>query len=678
MKRRTEIGSFKLLQSSDDHALFAKLDPGILSEKTRRGSPGDLVQYQFWLMADKVVIDLHMESESGQFFPFRTVDGGGSNFHRMLHNLKERDQTCGRALASRTNLLRVFQSDEAAMSVEESHVTSANRILAYSSRESRKLQFFSGAGAANSVLFQITESLLLSDSLGARVAKLGIDPNSSIRDEDAGIWLVLQFDRDTMSLVHLSLVDKSGAIGECDACTYRELTFFTIGLTDLYSKRDDVVDDDSTDSHISDYLCVSEFADLVDVAHKENFAAAAYIALRTNVPPEGERFERSDFTEVLSVCEFVEVASVIVSGVSHAAETETLSEEQSKLSLVIGAILRPVEGDSHCFYYFGHGVEEEMLGNESDSLSTSSVDEESATSVENGIADSDEEADHEGPEESHRGEDIRSMESLSHKTFAEGSSFLVNPPIFVRFTLDGEPASIQDLYSIKKSTNLAAQMSVFKSRKSLSEGNIYDSQLPLTHHAVALELRTLLKSYVAEQTIERLRQFGPSVSDDELLLVKKCLKRVRSVVSFSIEVYFYVAKIDTMVPATAPAGGEAEVEEGFQILHGEIRKNGSFPMKVVPGGFVVAATKEDAIMGLEFWCFVKIGTSEGVIFSQIYHPDGEEEALKVMTRVHDAMMACVHRVNQQLLLKGYATGQWSDVQHILAETNNELLIASLV
>ena len=57
-KRRTEIGGFRLLESRDDYALFAKLAP-----KTS-DSPGDLIQYEIAVHSDKVTIDLHMESEN--------------------------------------------------------------------------------------------------------------------------------------------------------------------------------------------------------------------------------------------------------------------------------------------------------------------------------------------------------------------------------------------------------------------------------------------------------------------------------------------------------------------------------------------------------------------------------------------------------------------------------------
>jgi hypothetical protein len=654
MKRRTEIGFFRLLESSDDHAIFAKVVPEVLTS-----SPGDLVQYQFAIMDDKVVIDLQMECECGTFFPFRLVEGSlESRFHRMVHILRRRDQECGRALRSRTNLLQVFQAHSDSPPIEEAHLDSVKRLLAYSSRVSRKLRFFNAnAGVANDILFQIAINLLLSESLGARAAKLAIDPGASVKDNGPGEWFILQFDRHTMSLVHLSLEDEVGEIGETTGCTFRELTFFTIGISDLYSKRDDIVDDDSVNSHISEYLYVTEFADLFEAAQKKNFSSAAYLALRSNAPPAVESFEEGDFAEILSACKFVEAASVVIPAVSPATDTEIAREDESKLAQVVRTVLRPVPGNQQCLFYCGiGGVEELMRINANDADSLCSVDGESEASGEQQSANG--EDDLETDENRAHGSDdgLTSVDSLSldGDHHAEpGASYLVSPPIFVKFTLDGKPATVRDIYSIAKSTNLALHISVFESSMKLTRGSgtAYHPQIPWSHQTVGLEITTLLKAYVAEQTIERLRHVGSSISDDNLKLVKTCLNRVRSVVSFSTDVYFYVSKTDSMVPSSAPAGGESEVEEGFQMLNTELRDNGTFNLKSVTGGGFIVADTVSSHQSLECWCFVKVSKSEGLVSAQAYHPEGEQKAAEVMSNIHAVVRSCVHRVNQQLLLK---------------------------
>ena len=656
MKRRTEIGFFRLLKSSDDHAIFAKVVPEVLTS-----SPGDLVQYQFAIMDDKVVINLQMECECGTFFPFaRLVEGSlESRFHRMVHILRRRDQECGRALRSRTNLLQVFKSDSDSPLIKEAHLDSVKRLRQYSSRVSRKLRFFNtDAGVANDILFQITVNLLLSESLGARAAKLAIDPNALVKDNGPGEWFILQFDRHTMSLVHLSLEDEVGKIGETTDCTFRELTFFTIGISDLYSKRDDIVDDDSVDSHISEYLCVTEFADLFEAAQKKNLSAASYLALRSSALPAVESFEEGDFAEVLSACTFVEAASVLIPAVSSTTDTETIREDESKLAQVIRTVLRPVPGNQQCFFYCGIGDVEELMRidtHDSDD-SLSSVDGESEISGEQQSAncDDDLEADE---NRTHTFDDgLTSVDSLSLDgdcNAETGMSNLVSPPIFVKFTLDGKPATVRDIYSITTSTNLAVHISVFESSMKLTRGSrtAYHPQVPWSHQTVCLEITTLLKSYVAEQTIERLRHVGSSISDDDLKLVKTCLNRVRSVVSFSSDVYFYVSKTELMVPSSAPAGGESEVEEGFRILNTELRNNGTFNLKSVTGGGFMVADTVSFDQSLECWCFVKVNKNEGLVSAQAYHPEGEQKATEVMSNIHAVVRSCVHRVNQQLLLK---------------------------
>jgi hypothetical protein len=311
-------------------------------------------------------------------------------------------------------------------------------------------------------------------------------------------------------------------------------------------------------------------------------------------------------------------------------------------------------------FYCGDGSVEEMLGmggNESDSMASTdgSIDH----SLDNPSAD----GDGEGVEVEHNRllfEDELNKTAGNHQSDddSDGKTLLcerVFPPIFVRFKLDGQLASLKDLHAISKSTNLAAQISVFKTEKTtttMSQSDFGLACLPWSHQAVAIELSALLKSYVAEQTIERLRHHGSSISDENLRLVKRCLKRVQSVVSFSIEAYFYVSKTDLMVPASAPAGGESEVEEGFLLLNTELRNNGTFELRPVSGGgFVVVSGTEKVDEALEFWCFVYVQKRDGIVSSQIYHRDGEGRAMEVMSKVHDVVCLCVHRVNQQLLLK---------------------------
>lgn len=239
MKRRTEIGDFLLLESSDDHALFAKL----VEDKNTQddlSDPGDLVQYQIAILSDRVVIDLHMESEGGQFFPFRSIEDDAvrmitSKFHKMGRTLKKRDQECGHALRCRTNLLRVFDDLSVETAADETQLFCVEKLLPYASSTSLRLRFFHpGSGAANSVLRSLTEVLLLSVSSGWKVAKLSINAETNIEDLGPGDWFLVEFDKHTITFVHLSWTEKSEVSQEDGrGLAYRKLTFLTIGISDV-------------------------------------------------------------------------------------------------------------------------------------------------------------------------------------------------------------------------------------------------------------------------------------------------------------------------------------------------------------------------------------------------------------------------------------------------------------
>lgn len=241
MKRRKEIGQFFLMDSSDDRALFARLFREDGSKDEDR-DPGNLAQYQLAVHKDKVVVDLHMESEGGTFFPFRQVRSKRrmAQFHLLVRSLKIRDQECGHALRCRTTLLRSLDERQSATTEEtnptESHASCVQQLLAYASRTSIRLRFFhEGSGAANTILQSLTVDMMLSQTLGPRVAKLSIQPETGVEDMAPGDWFIIQYnDKETVSIVHLSQNgenDVSTVDGRSSA--YRILTFFTFGISDV-------------------------------------------------------------------------------------------------------------------------------------------------------------------------------------------------------------------------------------------------------------------------------------------------------------------------------------------------------------------------------------------------------------------------------------------------------------
>ena len=106
-----------------------------------------------------------------------------------------------------------------------------------------------------------------------------------------------------------------------------------------------------------------------------------------------------------------------------------------------------------------------------------------------------------------------------------------------------------------------------------------------------------------------------------------------------------------MMPAAAPAGGEAEVGEGLLALEMELTSGRHFVLKPLPDGvyFVSDIVGEEA--PLQFWCLLKLQRSDGTISSQIYHPAGETVGMYELSRIHDILCSCINIVNQQLLLR---------------------------
>lgn len=404
------------------------------------------------------------------------------------------------------------------------------------------------------------------------------------------------------------------------------------------------MDDDSLNDHISEYLCVSELSDLVEEAHKRNYSSAAYAALISGSLPAFDYVHLDDFAEVMRPLGWVEVAKVLVAGASDAGEGET-----SKIMQLIQMVLLPVRDEKYCFLYKGTSGSSEFVPFDDYSTSDGSVE-----SGELSIEEIDEEGTLKSlePEETelviNDGDSIQS--SLGAALKSDG---IASAPIFVRFMLNGIPASIDDLMNIKESSSLSTHVSVFTEQGGTQHEMVAvdPSQLPLSHLNASIELSMLLNAYVAEQTLERLRHHGGAIAAADLRLARACIRKARGVVTSTIDVFFYVGPKDAMVPASAPAGAETEVDEGFKLVLDELQKQKT--ERLIPfgdNGFLFADT-EPGCDALEYWCFVNVRKMRGDIVVEVHHRDGTEMASVVMAAVHDLISMCCHRVNQILLLR---------------------------
>ena len=247
-KRRNEVGQFWFLHSSDTYSLFAKLvtdDGGKLVTadftKASDSASSELyqVQYQIAVIAGSIVIDMHVEREQGVFF---THSSQKTHFHELFDRVRVRDQECGRALGSRTSLLSLLQDDNSVGDQRDN----VERLLKYASRVSRKLRFFhSGAEVANKVLEELTMQLILSSSSHIQVRHLPLE--ATVGGVGQGIWFLIQFDGHTMGFAHLASTEQQERASDTQpSFMFRELTFFSIGISDLYCKRDLIAEDDDS------------------------------------------------------------------------------------------------------------------------------------------------------------------------------------------------------------------------------------------------------------------------------------------------------------------------------------------------------------------------------------------------------------------------------------------------
>jgi len=161
-----------------------------------------------------------------------------------------------------------------------------------------------------------------------------------------------------------------------------------------------------------------------------------------------------------------------------------------------------------------------------------------------------------------------------------------------------------------------------------------------------------VNAYVAEQNLERLRYQGSSIEERDIQLAKICLRKARHILSSTLDVFFYVAKTDSIVAASAPSGLNAEIEDGFNLLSTELQKvtDISFRPYRTSDKFLIE-TVESGSNALAYWCFVKIERALGLISIDIHHPGGAEAASDLMNTIVYSISICCHRVNQLILLR---------------------------
>jgi hypothetical protein len=376
-------------------------------------------------------------------------------------------------------------------------------------------------------------------------------------------------------------------------------------------------------------LQVSEFSDSIQLSHEQNFALAAYLSLQKY---HVDVFDSADFIEVMKALDFVKIVEVTV-------DDEINGPDHLKLQNFFVSVLCSVPNESLYFFY---------KANYSEDVSHS-LDENTDSQCD-------------GPNVLDAVDVDNSTESQfsnrKQQPTASGSVGLSRTkggvPIFVHFLINGSAVPVGDLNRIVGSCTIAINISIFK--KSASQRIAWrdeKSKLPSCHTAPASELSLMLNAYVAELTLEKLRSLGRQLQECDIMQAKSCLRHARNVLSCVVNIFLYSAKSDMVFAASSQIDAGENIDEGFDFLAVELRKNATLSLKTfnsTPGFLVELAESEMTDHALPYWCFLNLHPSHGVVTVDIYHPGGPERASELMELVVYAISNTSHRVNQLLLL----------------------------
>lgn len=410
------------------------------------------------------------------------------------------------------------------------------------------------------------------------------------------------------------------------------LTSHTLLLYQLYGVRSDIIaDNPDYDEHASEHLCVTGFLDFISRGHDQNFALAAFQsaveAIPTNIPYS---YDPSDLSIVLDQVQFVQVAQVLIPG-----EKEREDGGPSRLRSLVSTVLYAIDNDGFTLVY-RTGFRKELHYHLEDEQSAvgSTVTDVSNTNM------------------SHDDDRLATIEadSLITDVSMEEPGSYESAPFFVRFLLDGNPATLDTLSGVSRSSTLSAQISI-PAENASQDYSVDPERLPLSYADVASELQSLLDAYVAEETLERLRHYGPSISDSESNLARTVIRKARYGTASTVDVFFYNAKSDAMIAASAPIGAHAS-SEGFTVLFEQLLSNQYVALMPFGdgGGLKAIEVSSDGSI-LLYFCFVRLRRSRGLVTVEVYHPDGPDESQSVLDKMHEVISGCCHRTNQILLLR---------------------------
>ena len=606
-KRRHVIGSFFILHADENRAVFCKF------VKDSAAQTSDMVLYQVLQREDGVYVDLHMETCRAVFHPFRSKS---SPWYSLYERVRRRDKDCARNLRSRTNLLAELDSSNGVHNAcsskqQEEDVT---RIMKVSTPTITKMRFFSeGSGSANEILSKLIAGHMTSESFHTQTARLPIEQAG--RHE--GIFFIMRLDWYVLSVACLEYRDHTESEDEMQKA-YRDLTFFTAGIIDLYQSDDETkVVNDATTSYeqFSEALPIDEIMD----AHPKLYAIALYEALRNDDLPVTS-IQSDEVSYAMSVFSFEEVlhASIAFDDLTEQLHVESETSTGQRLVELISTILTPVPGSNDTAFYY-HG--EAQFFEENYSVC--------------------EDVSHDA--------DNQSIGSEGERADTQSNSDC--SPLYFQFIItgigdDGEdetPVSLKNIRALKRSVILTAQVSVFEHKE--------EKTLPLTHSHVIRKLQHALNEFASEQTLDKYRYLGTdSLTTEDFKIVMRNLSQSKHYV-LQIPINFYVSKSSSMIKASDPTGvNESDLDHGYQILMSELGSSKLTTNSSVDS-FLVVDDADTSSTILLYWCFVQVKKSSGSAIVRVHHPLGREAAQKRADTTVSLVKNMLDRTNQKLLLE---------------------------
>lgn len=264
-------------------------------------------------------------------------------------------------------------------------------------------------------------------------------------------------------------------------------------LFQLYSRRDDVIEDGSDNDHITEYMCVTDFTDMLDRNHQKNYASAAYLAaLDSILREESYNFEPTDLSQALNGLAFVEVIRVAIMEETRGA--------RSNLFNILAVALEPVPGDEFCFVYRPGSLSRlfpRYSEDDDDPTSLESFDEEENGVVKN--VEEDEASIIQLNQQAELLEDSSSNISVSTTSTCDDKLYSIRPvPVFVKILVDEKFASVRDLKNITRGASVAALLSLYNEDPERVKKNNPLKELPTSHLSAISDISSLLNAHVGK------------------------------------------------------------------------------------------------------------------------------------------------------------------------------------